>query len=273
MKINIAVVQFKINQFLPETNLKKAEIFIKKAADQNAKIIVFPEDFITGPTMGNDEFVDHKRLFVAYFQKLAKKYKIDIVPGSIIEKENTGIYNVTYYIDSKGKIKSRYKKINLWLPERKYLTPGNQISVFNTKYGKIGLIICWDLIFPEIFRKMVKKGANIIICPSHWSAGDAGKGIKEDANAEIKSVDSICVARAFENEIIFVFCNAAGEFKYNKIKDSLIGHSQITIPFKGAIKKLSHNKEEMFIQEIDTNILKIAETAYKIRKDLKNRIL
>ena len=78
---------------------------------------------------------------------------------------------------------------------------------------------------------------------------------------------------AGENEIIFVYCNAAGKLRLDKFQDTLIGHSQIAVPFKGAIKKLDHNKEEMFIQEVDTAILKDAEKAYKIRNDLKSRIL
>lgn len=92
-----------------------------------------------------------------FFKILLKNIKIDIVPGSIIEKDKHSFYNTTYYIDSSGKVKSRYRKINLWHPERRYLNPGNEISVFNTKFEKIELIICWDLIFPEIFRKIVKK--------------------------------------------------------------------------------------------------------------------
>lgn len=273
MKIKIAVVQFKIEQFSPEENLKKAEEFIKKASFSKAHIIVFPEDFITGPILGKREFADSENKYVKHFQRLAFRYKIDIVPGSIIEEEKGSLYNTSYYIDSNGKIRARYKKINLWLPERKYLTAGNEVSVFNTKYGKIGLIICWDLIFPEIFRKMTKKGVQMVICPSYWCQGDAGRGVKIDLNSEIKLVDSLCNARAFENEIILVYCNAAGKFYFNKIEDSLIGHSQITIPFRGAIKKLNHNKEEMFVQEVDSEILKVAEKSYKIRYDLKHRIL
>ena len=120
---------------------------------------------------------------------------------------------------------------------------------------------------------MAKKGVNIVICPSFWCYGDAGNGIKYDANSETKLVDSLCVGRAFENEIIFVYCNAAGKLQLDKFQDTLIGHSQIAVPFKGAIKKLDHNKEEMFIQEVDTAILKDAERVYKIRNDLKSRIL
>ena len=200
-------------------------------------------------------------------------YKIYIIPGSIIEKTAKGLFNTAYYIDSKGKIKGRYRKINLWIPERKYLTPGNKISVFNTKFGKAGLIICWDLIFPEIFREMVKKGVKIVYCPSFWTKQDAGIGMKYDKDAEIKNVNSLCTARAFENEIVLVYANAAGKLKVGKISDDLIGQSQITAPFKGSFKIFKHNREGMFLQDVNTDILSDAEKVYKIRKDLKNRLL
>tara|TARA_Y100000310_G_C20643428_1_gene795244 strand:+ start:900 stop:1721 length:822 start_codon:yes stop_codon:yes gene_type:complete len=273
MKVKIAVVQFEVEQYDPDNNLKKAEKFIKEASGK-ANIIVFPEDFVTGPIITKREYADPKQKYVNYFQNLAKKYKIDIVPGSIIEEDKFGLHNTTYYIESSGKIKIKYRKVNLWHPERQYITPGHEVPVFNTKYGKIGLIICWDLIFPEIFRKMVNKGVNIVICPSYWCYGDAGKiGNAWDNNSEIKLIDSLCVGRAFENGIVFVYCNAGGKLQAGRIKDTLIGHSQINVPFKGALKKLNHNREEMFIQEIDTSILKDSEKVYKIRKDLENRVL
>ena len=273
MKFKIAVVQFEIKRLSPDDNLKKAEKFIEKASFSKAQIIVFPEDFVTDPIVGKREYADSTGKYRNHFQHLAKKYAIDIVPGSIIEEDKYGLHNTTYYIDSSGKIKSRYRKVNLWHPERSYITPGHEIPVFKTKYGKIGLIICWDLIFPEIFRKMVSQGVEIIICPSYWCYGDAGKGTKYDKNSEIKLVDSLCIGRAFENEIIFVYCNAAGKLELGKYSDTLIGHSQIAVPFRGCIKKLDHNNEEMFVQEVDTAILKVAEESYKIRQDLKNRVL
>ncbi|PIN82025.1 hypothetical protein COV11_00055 [Candidatus Woesearchaeota archaeon CG10_big_fil_rev_8_21_14_0_10_30_7] len=273
MKFKIAVVQFEIKQYSPDENLKKAEYFIKKASFSKAKIIVFPEDFVTGPIEKNLEFADSEKKYCKFFQNLAKRYKIDIVPGSIIEKDKRGFYNTAYYIDSNGKIKSRYRKINLWHTEKHNLNPGNEVSVFNTNFGKIGLIICWDLIFPEIFRKMAKKGVNMVICPSYWTFEDASVGLKYDKNSDAKLVDALCVGRAFENEIIMVYCNPAGNIILPKFKGKLLGHSQIAVPFMGAIKKLEHNKEEMFVQEVDTAILKDAEKAYKIRRDLKSRVL
>ena len=272
MAVKIAVVQFAIQQFVPLENLRKAEQFIKEAASQQAQIIVFPEDFVTGPLSGNNAFADYEGRYVKHFQELALQYSIDIVPGSIIEGDSTGLYNTTYYIDRSGAIQGRYQKVNLWLPERSYITAGTGMPVFNTSYGKMGLIICWDLMFPEIFRAMLRQDVDIVICPSYWCFEDAGEGIKHDAKAEIKLVNALCVSRAFENEVVLVYANAAGSANFEGIEEHLIGRSQITVPFKGALQLLDHNKEAMFIQEVDTAILQDAEQSYEIRKDLKTRV-
>lgn len=272
MKFKIAVVQFKIDLSLPDKNLAKAEKFMRKAASLGCQTIIFPEDFVTGPVRRRKELVDFDGKYKKYFQVLARKHKIDIVTGSFVEGSKTGWFNTTYYIDARGKIRAKYKKINLWLTERSYLTSGNEISVFNTKYGKAGLIICWDLAFPEVLRAMVKKGVRIVYCPSFWMKNDAGVGWKYNNNAEKEFINSVTVARAFENEIILVWCNAAGFYKLDSNIFTLVGQSQITAPFVGAFKKLNHNREEMFVQEVDTNILENAEKAYRIRRDLKTRI-
>jgi len=272
MKLRIAVAQFSIKQFNPEINLTRAKEFIKRAKLQKANVIVFPEDFITGPIMGKKKYVDFEGRYIRYFQNLAKEYSIDIIPGSFIEGDKSGWYNTSYYIDSHGKIKGKYRKINLWWTERRYLKPGNEISVFNTKFGKAGLLICWDLIFPETIRRMVKKGVKIVYCPSYWWSDEKGS-MKYDKESEVKLINSICVSRAFENEIVFVFVNAAGKVRIGKIKDTLIGMSQITAPFKGVIAKLEHNKEDLLIGEIDLKIVKNAELVYKIRRDLKRKVV
>lgn len=272
MKFKIAVVQLDIQYRSPEENLKKIETFIRRAAAAKAQMIVFPEDFISDPIIGGKLIVKSGNLHRKQFQELAKKYGIDMVAGSFTEEDREGLHNTTYYIDSSGRIRSRYRKINLWHPEKSYIVPGHRVPVFNTKFGKIGLIICWDIMFPELFRKMAKQGVRIVICPSYWSYGDAGIiGKRYDKESETKLVDALCIGRAFENEIIFVYCNAAGEINKGKYSDALtgIGHSQITVPFKGAIRKLNNDKEGMFIQEIDTDILDAAEKVYKIRKEIK----
>lgn len=272
MKFKIAVVQFAVKEHYPEFNIKRAEKFIKKASASKAKIIVFPEDFITGPIEKKKELADTNNSYRNHFQTLAKKYKIDIVAGSIIEKESSGRYhNITYYIDAKGEVKGKYQKNNLWHTEKGHFTPGTEVTVCDTRYGKIGLSICWDLVYPEVYREMFKKGVDIVISPSYWCYGDAGKGLKYDKNSEINLVNAFCMSRAIENEVIFVYCNTAEKFGKNSFKHSSFGHSQITVPFKGALKKLAHNREAMFIQEVDTNILKDVEKSYLIKHDSKHK--
>ncbi len=267
MQINIAIVQFEIQPFAPAKNLAKAEQFIKEASSK-AEMIVFPEDFLTGPLAGNKTLIDYEHDYVQHFQHLAVKYGIDIVPGSFIEGDRHGHYNTTYYIDKTGVVRGKYRKIHLWHPERNYLTPGNAPCVFDTPYGRVGLIICWDLIFPEIFRSMLQQDVEIVLCPSYWCFEDASIGLMHEPNSEIKLVNAVCTARAFENEIILVFANAASYNTMLSGTDQLIGRSQITVPFKGPVHILPHADEEMFIQSVDTAILKDAEWAYTIRKDL-----
>ena len=266
MKFKIAVVQFKINQRAPEENVKHAEDFIKEASGK-ADIIIFPEDFLSTDA---EEEGKYRKIF----QEFAKTYNINIVAGSIMEKTKAGNFNVCYYIESSGEIRGKYKKVNLWLTEREQISPGNEIVVFNTKFGKIGLAICWDLMFPEIFRKMARKGVNIVFCPSLWYRGKEFFVYRNySPDTEINNVNTLCKARAIENEIILVYANAVGEFVTSSgSRDEAIGQSQITVPINGVLQKLD-DKESMFIQEVDTSIIKDAEKAYQIRKDLKNKIL
>ena len=272
MNVTIAIVQCAIEHFDPQANLAKAEQAIREAVAQQAQLIVFPEDFVTGPLSGNKAYADYEHRYVQHFQQMALQYAIDIVPGSIIEGDTTGLYNTTYYIAKNGEILGQYRKVHLWLPERSYIAPGDTHPVFNTAYGKVGLIICWDLMFPEVFRAMMKAEVELVICPSYWCYEDAGEGQRHDANAEVKLVNALCVARAFENEIVLIYANAAGSARNDGMEERLIGRSQITEPFKGAIAHIDHNRVAMIVQEVDTAILRDAEKSYEIRSDLRKQI-
>jgi len=263
MKLKIAVAQIKIDILNSENMFNKIESFLKKASGK-ANIIVFPEYTISW------NFINQNNNFTKRFCELAKKYRIDIVTGSMLDKQNNKTYNTALYIDSSGRIRGTYRKINLWHTEASNIAFGNEICVFNTKYGKIGLVICWDLVFPELYRAMVKEGVKIVICPAFWDNKDISNvGIKYNYNAEKTFIDGCCISRACENEIIHVFCNAAGSVKNGRKKYTLVGHSQITAPFKGILNKINSNKEAIFIQKVNTKILSDAEKGYNIRKSLK----
>jgi len=271
MRFNVAVVQMESVWLKPAENLVKAEKFIEKAVSGKAGVVVFPEEFISGALSGigkkRKKFFDFEGKYLEHFRELAKKYKIDVIPGSWCEEVNGKVYNTAYYIDWNGKVKGRYCKNHLWISERSYGSFGKEAPVFRTRLGKVSLAICWDLAFPEHFRKLARKGAEIVFCPSLWSLTVKGK-VFEDY-AEEKHVNALCVARAFENNLVLVYCNAGGKVEK---KDQALGRSQVAMPLRGAVKRLEHNKEEMFIQKIDKSILKKAEKEYWIRKDLRERL-
>ena len=95
--------------------------------------------------------------------------------------------------------------------------------------------------------------------------------MRHNPEAEVAFVDSLCVARAFENEIVLAFCNAAGAFEGSKGACHSIGHSQVAVPFVGPAALLAHSREEILLCQVDTAILAEAEASYEIRSDLSRR--
>ncbi len=264
---NLALVQFFTVHLRSDINLARAEQFIQKAKEQNAQVIVFPEDFMTSSIFGDLRYLDRNDNFRSKFQTLAQKYQIDIVTGSWMEERPTGNVNRSGYINKNGEILGVYDKNHLYLSEGNFLKPGTEVSVFDTEFGRAGIIICWDILFPEIFERMKQLGVQIVYCPSYWYKEIAGVGLKYNVNAEEQHLDAVCLTRAVENNILFVYANAAGVMNFpNGSIDTLVGHSQICLPMAGTIAKMDHNNEEMIVQKIDLSFLEMAEKQYKLQK-------
>lgn len=272
-KTKICAVQFEVSPSF-EKNISKVEGFFTKANKSNCDIICFPEIFLTGP-LKKEEY-SHKIAIQSKksFSKLSKEHGIHSVMGSIIESIGNELYNISYLFNSEGKILGSYKKNHLvQKSEAKHIKPGNKVPVFKTKIGKIGIQICRDLLYPEITRKMMIKGAEIIFCPSFWSAKSPSYdwiyNNKYFKNKTPKEVDSLVSARAIESHAVFVYVNAAGNFVRNGKNDVLLGRTQIGLPFYGTTGIISHNKESIIIKEVDLGIVRDAKKVYKIEKDLK----
>jgi predicted amidohydrolase len=262
---NIALVQFFISHLQPETNIAQIEKFIQQAKEQNTQVIIFPEDCMTSSIFGDLSQLERDDIFLHQFQNLAQKYQIDIVTGSWMKETSTGAFSSSSYINSLGEVLGTYHKNHLYLSERKFLSPGTEVSVFDTAYGKAGIIICWDIMFPEIFDRMKQLGVQIVYCPSYWYKEVAGEGLKYNSECEEQHLDALCLARAVENNIVFIYANAAGVMTFpNGSTDTLVGHSQIAVPIAGTLAKMNHNNEEMLIQKVDMSFLEIAGRAYKL---------
>lgn len=263
MIFRIAVVQFRITHLNPNTNFHRIEKFIAKAKKQKADVIVFPEDCITGSIFGDRSKLDANHHNRETFRSLAKKYSIDILTGSSMEETNKGNFNTGYYINFQGNVLGTYRKNHLYPSERAFLSPGTDVPVFDTAYGKAGIVICWDMLFPEIFARMRNQGVQIIYCPSYWYQEIAESIPNRDPKSEEHLLDALCLTRAVETNAALVYCNAAGVMKNpNGSIDTLIGHSQIAIPGIGATKRLLHRRETMFVHSLDIASLAASETVY-----------
>lgn len=115
--------------------------------------------------------------YLQWYQALAKELNICLVPGTLLERhvvrtketdgEQVRLYNTAYFIDNNGQILGSYRKKNVWHPEREYLTSSRHgpHEVIDTPIGKVGMLICWDLAFPEAFRELIAQEAQVILMP------------------------------------------------------------------------------------------------------------
>lgn len=250
MELAIALAQMHITPGKPGINIKKMESFIKDAAKRGAQLIVFPEDCITGPLAHQTAFIDHAPAYLAHFSTLAIKHKIDIVPGTWVTREAAALYNTAHYINADGTLAGAYHKIHLWDTEKALITPGAAVSVFPTTHARVGLITCWDISFPDLFLAMNQQGVDLVIAPTYWSFTKPAKEVADVVDEEILLIDALCTTRAFENDIVFAYCNAAGTVKDGPVTAVLSGRSQITHPTDKVICKAESNAEELLFARV-----------------------
>ena len=194
-----------------EKNFEKAADYIRSAARQGAQLAVLPEYHLLNWIPHDPKFkqaCSHWKTYLQKYQDLAKECNINLVPGTLVELHDEGtkderLLNVAYFIDNTGTIVGKYVKKNLWGNiERDHLTSSSHDPhvAFKTPLGKVGLLICWDLAFPEAFRELISQGAKLIIVPTFWTLSDCSKeGLAVNPTSEGLFLDSILPARCFEN--------------------------------------------------------------------------
>ena len=219
-------------------NLKKTEKLIIKAVKQKTDFILTPEvsslfslnkkQLLKNCKSMNDD------IYLNEIKNFAKKYKKWILIGSLIIKiKKNKLVNRSVLINRNGKIKSYYDKIHMYDAvlnknekyfESKTFTAGKKIKSFNLPWGKLGLSICFDLRFPNLYRKLSKTGSIFLSIPSAFTE-TTGK----------RHWHSLLKARAIEN-FCYIFAPAQGGLHYNGRKT--FGHSMIVSPDGKILKEL-----------------------------------
>lgn len=178
-QFKIALVQYQSVLGDLQKNADRAVEMVREAAAKGAKIVCFPEMFNTGynfQLIGDGfhncgETIDGHT--ITRLQKVAKECACYVIAPITLEKKVKGVfYNAAVVIDDEGVVLGDYSKHHLWAAERYYFHAGEDIPVFDTKYGKIGVMICYDAGFPETARVLTLKGAELIFMPSAWRIQD-----------------------------------------------------------------------------------------------------
>jgi N-carbamoylputrescine amidase len=252
-KVTIALIQMKCVED-KEKNLRKSISLIKKAARKNAQIICLPELFssLYFPQTENHQNFKYAETIPGpttnTLSKLAAAEKITLI-ASIFEKRTEGLYhNTAVVIDENGKIIGKYRKMHIpddpGYYEKYYFTPGDLgfLSI-NTKYAKIGVLICWDQWFPEAARLTVLSGAQILFYPTAigWDVGSTTK----TKNEQFSSWKVIQQSHAIANGVFVAAVNRIGREK----KLNFWGGSFIANPMGKILASAKHNKEEIIIAE------------------------
>ena len=174
--IRVAATQMEVSWNLPD-NMDKAESLIRQAADRGANIILIQELFET-PYFCIEQETKHFNLAtrlednrnLVRFQELAKELDV-VLPFSWFEKANQAFFNSLAMVDADGTIIGVYRKSHIpngpGYQEKQYFSPGDTgFKVWNTKYAKVGIGICWDQWFPETARCMALMGAEVLMYPT-----------------------------------------------------------------------------------------------------------
>jgi len=255
-----ALVQFRASTN-KETNLKKIIDYIKKASKNKATLVAFPEFmmFYTNSSQTPKQLADLAENingnFVTAIAKTAKENNIQVV-GSFYEKskKKDRVYDTSFVIDKSGKVISTYRKIHLYdalgFRESDKMAPGSKIAKpVNTSIGKIGMMICYDLRFPEMSRSLAASGSEILIAPSAWVKGD----MKEEHWITINKT------RAIENGCYVIAPDQVGNI--------YCGRSIVVDPYG---KVLLDMKKKQGIGYVNIELKKVKQTR-NVLPLLKNR--
>lgn len=240
-----------------EENIK----YIKKELEnlsEDIDLIVLPEMFIC--PYDNESFVKYREEEGGHtwniLSELAKEHGIYIVAGSVAEEAADKIYNTSYVFDKYGRQIAKHRKIHLFdidieggqsFKESDTFDSGDEITVFDTEFGKIGLCICYDIRFPELFRLMVDRGAKLIIVPAAFNMTTGPK-----------HWELLFRARAVDNQVYTLGVCASRNSSATYVA---WGHSILVSPFGDIIEELGH-EEGLFVGELDMKLLE------KVRNEL-----
>ena len=237
MGIKIALAQFEIALGDPEVNLRSGTAAILQAAAESCQLVQLPELWICGYDLPNrTRYSQLVPTWTKQLQSLADQHNI-VIGGSTITLQDNQYHN-TYQLFQPGRpTPTSYHKTHLFqlLDEQKYFSPGEDLTVVDLGWGKVGLALCYDLRFPELIRAYAERGIECLLVAAQW-----GQKRSDHWRTLLK-------ARAIENQIFVAATNAIGPI----LENQLAGFSAVVDPWGNVVTEAGPVQSALLTAEID----------------------
>lgn len=243
--IRLSIIQMNIEAGNPEGNFERMEERMKGAVASAAKpdVLMLPEMWNTGYALDRiDRLADPDgERTRAFFSGFCREHRVNVLAGSVAAKRpDGGVTNTLYYYDRDGRATAEYSKIHLFrlMNEHLHLRAGDSACRFDLDGVPAGAMICYDIRFPELARKLALGGARVLFVPAEWP------------HPRLHHWRTLLQARAIENQMFVVACNTVGESGGS----SFFGHSMVIDPWGEAIAEAGE-EETVLEAEIDLSLV------------------
>jgi omega-amidase len=237
-----------------------AELIKRTVKDEKPDVILLPETWTTGyyPKEKLASYSDNNgERIKSCFSKLSKELDVNIIAGSIANNKDGKIYNTAYVFDRSGNCVAEYDKTHLFTPmdEDKFFEFGNHLTTFTLDGVKCGIVICYDIRFPELIRSLALKGIEMLFMVSQWP------------EKRVPHIQVLTQARAIENQMFVACCNSCGK------ADGTVfgGSSQIVDPW-GVVLERADGKEQVITADCDFSIIKDIRSSINVFNDRKTKL-
>lgn len=235
--MRVGFLQLRVKFGEVKANVKKAVTLLSKVSDAT---IVLPELFNTGYLFKNQRELNSlaepllRGYTVSEMKKVASQRNLNLIFG-MAEKKGRTVYNSAVFVSPKGKVES-YQKIHLFDREKLFFTPGKSLKMIQTSEAKIGVMICFDWIMPEVARSLALKGAGILAHP---------------ANLVLPWGQEAMKLRSIENRVFGITANRLGMERRGTLNLTFTGGSQIVSPAGEILLSAGDRSESLKVIEID----------------------
>lgn len=275
--VRVAAVQYQMRSIKSfEDFAHQCEFFIDTASEYRMDFLLFPElvtnqllSLVTAERPGLTARRLHEMTphYLEFFTRMAMKYNVNLIGGSHMTVEGDKLYNVAYLFRRDGSMDKQYK-LHITPSESHWwgVSPGNEVRVFDTDRGKIAILICYDVEFPEAARIAAAGGANILFVP-----------FNTDIRSGYMRVRSCAAARCIENGMYAVLAGPVGNLPLVEGADIHYGQACILTPCDvqfardGIAEEATPNVETMVVQELDLTVLRRSRHTGTVRTFLDRR--